>query len=121
MWTLRSLCEVSRTGWASRRRWSRAVSPLDDCTGVSPHVSTAQRDHVRLEWRTPYPALERARPVAWTCVCRSVIYELRVGAGQGFIRRTVQLDGGHQVLESRSWLQREAWAVWADLLAGRVR
>ncbi|GGT05703.1 hypothetical protein GCM10010156_74230 [Planobispora rosea] len=95
--------------------------PLDDCAGISPHIAMVQRDCVRLEWREPYPVLERVRPVAWTCVCRSVIYELRAGAGLGFIRRTVQRDDGHQVSESRPWPLREARAIWADLLIGRVR
>jgi hypothetical protein len=92
---------------------------LDDC--VSPHVAMAQRDHVRLEWREPYPVLDRARPVAWTCTCRALVYELCAGAGQGFIRKTVQDERGHRIQHTRLWPIKEAWAVWAGVLSGRAR
>lgn len=88
---------------------------------ISPHVAMAQRDHVRLEWRKPCMVLERARSASWTCECRATIYELRVGAGQGFIRRTVQLDGEHRVHETHLWRITEARAVWSALLSGRAR
>lgn len=93
----------------------------DECVGISPHVVMAQRDHARLEWRKPNGALGRAHPEAWTCVCRATIYELHVGAGQGFIRRTIRRDGNHQVHDSRVWGVTEARAVWSALLAGRAR
>ncbi|MFB9961484.1 hypothetical protein [Sinosporangium siamense] len=38
---------------------------LDGC--LSPHVPLPQREHVRLVWRLPNSALERVRPVTWTC------------------------------------------------------
>ncbi|WP_329082179.1 hypothetical protein [Streptosporangium sp. NBC_01469] len=97
------------------------VLPLsEEC--VSPwHVSMPQRDHARLEWRAPDDVLGRARPEAWTCACRATFYELRVGAGQGFIRRTLQDEDGHRVHETRLWRITEARAVWSALLAGQAR
>lgn len=93
----------------------------DECLGISPHVLLAQRDHVRLEWRKPNGVLGRAQPESWTCGCRATIYELRVGAGQGFIRRTIRRDGDHQIDDTRPWRITEARAVWSALLAGRAR
>jgi hypothetical protein len=92
---------------------------LDEC--LSPHVAMLQRDHVRLEWRTPYPALERARSMAWTCFCRATVYELYEGAGQAFIRRTIQLDGGHEIHETAVRPIHETRAIWTGLLSGRAR
>ncbi|WP_162642197.1 hypothetical protein [Streptosporangium sp. 'caverna'] len=91
----------------------------DEC--VSPHVAMAQRDHVRLEWLRPYQALERARPVAWTCFCRATVYELLEGAGRAFLRRTVQLDGKHEIHETSVRPINEARTIWTALLTGRTR
>ncbi|GAB2442810.1 hypothetical protein [Streptosporangium sandarakinum] len=93
----------------------------DDCAGFSPHVAMVQRDHVPLEWREPYPVLERVRVTAWTCACLAMVYELCAGAGQGFIRRTVQHDQGHRVHQTRLWPIDEARAVWTGVLSGRAR
>lgn len=95
------------------------VLPMsEEC--VSPrHVSTLQRDHARLEWRTPDDILERARPEAWTCACRATFYELHVSAGRGFIRRILQHEDGPRIHETRLWRISEARAVWSALLAGR--
>ncbi|MEV0417770.1 hypothetical protein [Streptosporangium canum] len=80
-----------------------------------------QREHTRLEWRSPHQVLERARPVAWTCFCRATVYELLEGAGRAFLRRTVQRDGDHQVHETAPCSINEAWAIWTALLTGRTR
>ncbi|MER5420141.1 hypothetical protein [Streptosporangium roseum] len=88
---------------------------------MSPHIAMLQRDHVRLEWRPPYPVLERARSVAWTCFCRATVYELYEGAGRAFIRRTVQLDGGHEIHETAVRPIDETRAIWTGLLSGRAR
>ncbi|MEV4525904.1 hypothetical protein [Streptosporangium sp. NPDC049304] len=93
---------------------------LDEC--VSPHVVMAQRDHVRLDWRMPYSALERVRSVAWTCFCRATVYELYEGGGQAFIRRTVQLEAQpDEVHETSTWPIYNARATWTALLSGRAR
>ncbi|MET8049447.1 hypothetical protein ABZU75_17800 [Streptosporangium sp. NPDC005286] len=92
---------------------------LETC--VSPHLGMAQRDHVRLDWHKPHHTLERVRPVAWTCVCRATVYELCEGGGRAFIRRTTQLDSGHQVDESHRWSIAEARATWTALLSGKAR
>ncbi|MFF5112192.1 hypothetical protein [Streptosporangium sp. NPDC000509] len=92
---------------------------LDEC--LSPHVAMPQGGHLRLDWQQPYPALERARSVAWTCWCRATVYELYEGAGRAFVRRTIQLDSGHQVQETFSWPINEARAIWTALLSGRAR
>jgi hypothetical protein len=92
---------------------------LDGC--LSPHVAMVQRDHVRLEWRTPYPVLARARVVAWTCFCRAMVYELCESAGQAFIRRTVQLDREYEVHETSIRPINETRAIWTGLLSGRAR
>ncbi|WP_436761453.1 hypothetical protein [Streptosporangium sp. V21-05] len=89
---------------------------------VSPwRVAMLRRDHARLEWRSPDDILERARPEAWTCACRATFYELHVGAGQGFIRRILQDEGGHRVHETRLWRIGEARVVWSASLAGQAR
>ncbi|GAA4183333.1 hypothetical protein GCM10022252_10600 [Streptosporangium oxazolinicum] len=90
-------------------------------TCVSPHLGMAQRDHTRLDWHKPDQVLERARPVAWTCGCRATVYELLQGGGQGFIRRTLQLDGGHRVEESHCWSIATTRATWMALLSGHAR
>ncbi|WP_440102003.1 hypothetical protein [Streptosporangium sp. H16] len=96
------------------------MTVLDAC--LSPHVVMAQRDHVRLEWRRPYPALGRVRSVAWTCFCRATVYELCEGAGRAFLRRTVQRDGGDdEVHETSTWPVGEARVIWTALLSGRAR
>ena len=41
----------------SVRHGVHVVILLDEC--LSPHVAMPQRDHLRLDWREPYPALER--------------------------------------------------------------
>ncbi|WP_433363247.1 hypothetical protein [Streptosporangium sp. CA-115845] len=92
---------------------------LDEC--LSLHVVMAQRNHVRLEWRTPYPVLARVRPVAWTCFCRATVYELCEGGGRAFIQRTVQLDADNEVHETSVGSILEARAIWAALLSGRAR
>lgn len=92
---------------------------LDEC--LSPHVPMPQRDHIRLNWQPPYLALERARSVAWTCWCRATVYELYEGAGRAFLRRTLQLDDGHQVHETSIWSISKARATWMALLSGGVR
>ncbi|WP_051864222.1 hypothetical protein [Streptosporangium roseum] len=88
---------------------------------LSSHVAMLQHDHVRLEWRTPYPALERARAVARTCFCRATVYELYEGAGRAFIRRTVRLDGGHEVHETAVRSIHGARAIRTGPLSGRAR
>ncbi|GAA3448168.1 hypothetical protein [Planomonospora venezuelensis] len=88
---------------------------------VSPHVAMAQRDHLHLDWCEPYPALTRARAVAWTCACRATVYELHTGAGRGFIRRTVQLDGRPQIHHTPPWPAAEALVIWTALLSGHAR
>lgn len=93
--------------------------PLDEC--LSPHVAMAQRDHVRLDWREPHRALERVRSRRWTCACRATVYELCEGGGQAFIRRTLQLETGHQIHETHRWSIAEARAAWTELLSGRAR
>ncbi|MFD1536855.1 hypothetical protein [Nonomuraea guangzhouensis] len=92
---------------------------LDEC--LSPHVAMVQRDHVRLEWRTPYPVLARARVVAWTCFCRTTVYELCESAGQAYIRRTVQFGREHEVHETSIRPINETRAIWTGLLSGRAR
>lgn len=94
---------------------------LEEC--VSPHVAMLQRDHVRLVWRSPCRAvvLERVRPVAWTCWCRATVYELCVGGGRAFLRRTVQLDGKHEIHETSCMPISEARVTWTALLSGRTR
>ncbi|SFI85801.1 hypothetical protein SAMN05216275_105200 [Streptosporangium canum] len=95
------------------------MTVLEEC--LSPHVAMLQRDHVRLEWCAPYPVLERARSVAWTCFCRATVYELYEGAGRAFVRRTVQLDGGHEIHETAIRSIHETRAIWTGLLSGRAR
>lgn len=88
---------------------------------LSPHVARARDDCLRLEWHPPYPVLQRARPVVWTCHCRATVYELLLSAGRGFIRRTVQREQGNEVHETPCWHHRQAWAMWMALLSGEAR
>lgn len=92
---------------------------LDEC--VSAHVAMTQREHVRLVWHSPSKVLERVRPVSWTCWCRATVYELCVGGGRGFLRRTIQLDGGHEIRETLPVSISEAGVIWTVLLSGRAR
>ncbi|MDP9840961.1 hypothetical protein J2853_000172 [Streptosporangium lutulentum] len=92
---------------------------LDEC--LSPHVVMPQRDHIRLDWREPYPTLERARSVAWTCWCRATVYELCEGGGRAFVRRTIQLDSGHRIQETLPRPINEARVIWTALLSGSAR
>lgn len=88
---------------------------------LSPHVAMAQRDRTRLDWRQPYPALERTRTVAWTCHCRATVYELCEGGGRALLRRTIQLGGRHKVHETSPLPISEVRAIWTALLFGRAR
>jgi hypothetical protein len=96
-----------------------AAIALGQC--VSRHVSTPRKDHVRLEWELPCGTLERLRPLAWTCACRATVYELCSSGSRGLLRRTIQLDGGPKVHETRPMSINDAWSLWADLLDGAVR
>ncbi len=102
-----------------RSRGAHVVTLLDEC--LSPHVAMPQRDHLRLDWREPYPALERTPSVARTCWCRATVYELCEGAGRAFVRRTIQLDSGHQVQETLPRPIDEARVIWMALLSGPAR
>lgn len=93
--------------------------PLEEC--VSPHVVAACRDHVRLDWRMPYRTPERVRSLAWTCDCRSPVYELCEGGGQAFVRRTVRVREGAETHETPRWSLTQARVVWTALLSGRAR
>ncbi|MEV6866617.1 hypothetical protein AB0M44_37180 [Streptosporangium subroseum] len=93
--------------------------PVQEC--LSAHLTLAQRDHVRLDWRAPYRTVKRIRPVAWTCACRATVYELCEGGGQAFIRRTVQLTGKPETHETPRWSINEARVTWTALLSGRAR
>ncbi|WP_326635588.1 hypothetical protein OG884_21715 [Streptosporangium sp. NBC_01755] len=108
------------TGLFHVDRGAGAVIGLDEAC-VSPHLGMAQRDHVRLDWHGPCRTPVRVRPVAWTCVCQATVYEPCEGGGQGFIRRTRQLKGGHRVDESHRWSIAGSRATWAALLSGGAR
>ncbi|MER5319509.1 hypothetical protein [Streptosporangium roseum] len=95
------------------------MTVLDEC--VSPHVAMAQRDHIRLEWQRPHQVLERARSVAWTCFCRATVYDLCEDGGRAFLRRTIQLDGKHEIHEIFPLPINEARVIWTGLLSGRAR
>ncbi|MBB4938709.1 hypothetical protein FHR32_003014 [Streptosporangium album] len=79
-----------------------------------------QRDHVRLVWQGPYRSLARVRPMAWTCSCRATVYELCVGGGRAFLRRTVQLDRAPQIQETALMSINEAQATWTAVLSGHA-
>jgi hypothetical protein len=96
--------------------WTTA---LDQC--ISPHVALAERRHVRLEWHASSLRIHRTRSLAWTCDCRATVYELCAGGGQAFIRRTVQLDDGHQIHEIAPSSTKDAWELWTALLTGAAR
>lgn len=95
------------------------MTTSDEC--LSPHLTMAQRDHHRLDWRQPYLALERVRPVTWTCFCRATVYELYEGGGRAFLRRTVQLDDSPETRETPLIPISKARAIWTALLSGRAR
>lgn len=92
---------------------------LDRC--MSPHVAMPQQDRTHLEWHPPEHRFNQTRTIAWTCSCRATVYELCAGGGQAFIRRTVQLDEGNRVHETSPSSIKNAWTLWASLLAGAAR
>ncbi|MEU4514267.1 hypothetical protein AB0G05_32620 [Nonomuraea wenchangensis] len=88
---------------------------------VSPHVREAKEGHMQLVWREPVKAQERARVVAWSCHCRSTVYELCCVGGQAYIRRTKYDDhGGEMASETYRWAYKKAVEVWSALLRGQV-
>ncbi|MEU8109105.1 hypothetical protein AB0C18_35905 [Nonomuraea muscovyensis] len=100
---------------------SQETSPTGFDRCMSQHVAMPQRDHVRLEWHPSGLRFDRTRVIAWTCHCRATVYELCGAVGHAFIRRTVQLDDGHQVHETNSLSLRDTWVLWIDLLSGAAR
>ncbi|MFJ2030545.1 hypothetical protein [Streptosporangium sp. NPDC087985] len=94
------------------------MTAVEEC--LSPHVAMLQRDPVRLVWRAPCRSLLRVRPVAWTCFCRATVYELCIGGGRAFLRRTVQLRGTPQVHETALMSISQAQATWTAVLSGRA-
>ncbi|MEU4226018.1 hypothetical protein AB0F17_17115 [Nonomuraea sp. NPDC026600] len=103
------------------------MTPARDLDGLalgecaSRHVRTLRRDHLRVEWALPLGALERLRPLAWTCACRATVYELCSSGSKGLIRRTVQHSDGHVVHETQPMSINDAWTLWAALLDGTAR
>ncbi|WP_343950083.1 hypothetical protein [Nonomuraea longicatena] len=74
-----------------------------------------------MEWHAVRSGRHRVRVVAWTCSCRATVYELCVSGGRAFIRRTVQAEPVAVISETAWGVPREAWEIWAALLAGGVR
>lgn len=86
---------------------------------LAPHVGPLQAGRVSLTWINPRDD-GRRRVIAWTCDCRSVVYELCSAGGQSYLRRTVQ--GAHpEVTETPRTRASEAHDLWVALLTGRVR
>ncbi|MEO3875699.1 hypothetical protein ABGB18_43535 [Nonomuraea sp. B12E4] len=76
---------------------------------------------MQLVWRKPTKAEDRARVVAWSCRCRSTVYELRRMGGQSYIRRTEYDDKGRETIyETHRWSYNKAAEVWATLLEGQA-
>ncbi|MFC5831205.1 hypothetical protein [Nonomuraea insulae] len=76
---------------------------------------------MQLVWRKPTKAEDRARVVAWSCHCRSIVYELRCAGGQSYIHRTEYDDkGGEMVHETYRWPYKKAAEVWTALLEGQT-
>ncbi len=91
---------------------------MKDC--VSPHVPVRQSDCERLAW-FPHTGGDRVRALAWTCECRSVIYELCESGGRTFLRRIVQRSGRPEVSETHRMRADESRAVWAAILTGMAK
>ncbi|MFF0243544.1 hypothetical protein [Streptosporangium sandarakinum] len=90
---------------------------MSEC--LAPHVGPLQAGHVLLTWITARRD-ERCRVIAWTCHCRSVVYELCSAGGQSYLRRTVQ-GPRPDVTETARTNASTARELWAALLTGRVR
>lgn len=86
---------------------------------LAAHVPIPQVDHARLTWMDPRLG-ERCRVIAWTCHCRSVVYELCASGGQVFLRRTVQ-GTPRTVQETGRTRMAEGQELWAAMLTGRAR
>ena len=86
---------------------------------LAPHVGPLQAGHVLLAWIDPRDD-GRRRVIAWTCDCRSVVYELCSAGGQSYLRRTVQ-GARLDVTETPRTRASEAHDLWAELLTGHVR
>ncbi|MEU8394079.1 hypothetical protein AB0C28_02735 [Nonomuraea sp. NPDC048892] len=87
---------------------------------ISPHVNQAQEGHMKLVWHKPSRADDHARVVAWSCDCRSPVYELRHLGGKSYIRKTEYGgDGGKTIYETHRWSCDEAAEIWATVLASQ--
>ncbi|MEW9531913.1 hypothetical protein [Microbispora sp. NPDC049125] len=59
--------------------------------------------------------------IAWTCDCRSSVYELCHAGGVAFLRRTRRSDAGTTEHETHRWCLHQGDEVWAALLTGTAR
>ncbi|MFE0071160.1 hypothetical protein ACFWYW_20225 [Nonomuraea sp. NPDC059023] len=95
------------------------VIVLSEC--FSPHVAPAQERYTQIGWRGAVDREDRVRVVAWTCDCRSTVYELCHAGGQAHTRRTSRKKAEPGIHETFRWTFNDADKLWAALLRGKAR
>lgn len=85
-----------------------------------PHVASPQRGYQTLTWRAPTARCDRDRVRQHTCWCRMVTYELCMGGGLLYIRRTYSQGGKTSVQESDRWRAAVGEDTWRLLMCGQA-
>ncbi len=64
---------------------------------------------------------DRVRVVAYTCECRSLVFEHCMAGGQSFIRRYDRSTPSPNIMESPRMRVVDAMALWRQLMNGEAR
>lgn len=95
------------------------VAPLSwPCPQLSPHPVTPNAGAETLRW-TPIAPGDVRRVLAYTCSCRSTVFELCSLGGRLVVRRTVRHLGTTDY--AGPWSRREGEALWLRLLTGQAK
>ncbi|SET90433.1 hypothetical protein SAMN05421811_104631 [Nonomuraea wenchangensis] len=63
----------------------------------------------------------RVRVVAYTCECRSLVFEHCMAGGQSFVRRYDRSAPSPSIMESPRMRVVDAMALWRQLMNGEAR
>ena len=86
------------------------------CPQLAPHPPTrAGRRMTRLDWTAERPY--RVRVLAYTCSCRTIVYELLASGGTYVIRRSHQVAPRKETYAG-PWARCEAERMWTLILTG---
>lgn len=100
---------------------------LTECPAL--HPANPNGDYLEITWLEPTGRHKRPRTQAQTCtMCRPEWYELCMAGGLWVIRRH-KVAGQHQVAgdriiqtrETEFMREKDAYALWSDIVYGRAR